>query len=57
MRRALAPGLRSVGVDCGEIGLLQVRKVAQNLILGHAGCEHIQHVPHGDPEATDAGLP
>ena len=56
MRHALPSSPRSVSVDRGEIGLLQVRVVAQELILGHAGCEQIQNVPNSDPKSTDTGL-
>jgi hypothetical protein len=54
--RALPADLRSVSVYSGEIGLLQVWIIAQDVILIHTGCQHFEHVPHGYPQAADASL-
>ena len=56
MQYALSPGLRSIGVDRGEIGPLEIGKVAEDFILCHAGCEHIQNLPDCHSQAADTGL-
>jgi hypothetical protein len=56
MRNALSPGVRSIGVDRWEIGPLEIWEVAEDFILRHAGCEHIEHVPNRYSQAADTGL-
>ena len=57
MRLTLPPKLGSVSIDGGKIGLFQVWVVTQDLILGHTGGEHIENVPAGYAQVTDARLP
>src|SRR4051812_19663176 len=54
---SLGERFASNSVHCREIGFLKVWIIAQDFILGHTGCKHVQHVPDSDPEAADARLP
>jgi hypothetical protein len=56
MRAAFTPSLRGLGEDRRKVGFLQVWIVAENFVLRHSGCEHIQNVPDGHSEATNTRL-
>jgi hypothetical protein len=56
MGHAPTPGQGGIGIYGGKVFLLDVRVVLQDFFLGHAGCEHIQHVPYRNPETANTGL-
>jgi len=55
-RKPRATHLRGIRIDGGEVRLLQVRVVVQNLVLRHAASKHVEHVPDGHPQTADTRL-
>ena len=49
-------GVRREGQAGADVGLGEIGKIGQNLLMGHSASQVIQHIVEGDPQPANTGL-